>query len=79
MTGGILEVENPQSHALCYMRDFEGLDASRLTDANSHRNIDTSKVDGKVSIYEFVTLAEISIMQQERFTHLDKNYETSSE
>ena len=49
MTDGVLEAEDPQLHALCYLRSLDGLDETHLGDTNGLRHIDGLKVDGKVS------------------------------
>ena len=49
VTDGVLEAEDPQLHALCYLRSLDGLDETRLGDTNGLRHIDGLKVDGKVS------------------------------
>lgn len=51
VTDGILEGENPNQHALCYMRDYSGLTQDKLSEQNALRNIDGMKVDGKVIGY----------------------------
>ena len=47
---GILEADQPNDHALCYLRYLDGLDETRLEDKNALRNIDGLKVEGQVRV-----------------------------